>query len=81
MHAPTLLATCACLSGWLSTCAMAGSSSPPARGKLRPVKWPNVADGFASVNDMGQKGTTGGAGGKVGLPRLTGPPGCTPAYG
>jgi len=30
-----------------------------------PRKWADVADGFASVNAMGQNGTTGGAGGKT----------------
>ena len=28
-------------------------------------KWPDAADGFASVNAMGRNGTTGGAGGKT----------------
>ena len=42
--------------------AVAGA---PAKGKLPPRRWSNVADGFASVNAMGQDGTTGGAGGKT----------------
>ena len=35
------------------------------KAKLAPRKWSDVADGFASVNAMEQKGTTGGAGGNV----------------
>jgi len=50
---------------WFSACVFAGAASPPARGEVPPRKWPDVADGFASVNAMGQNGTTGGAGGKT----------------
>ncbi|MDQ3813057.1 MAG: pectin esterase [Armatimonadota bacterium] len=40
--------------------ALAGSEfTAPAR------RWPDAADGFASVEALGQKGTTGGAGGKI----------------
>ena len=58
------------LTWWLSASALAGSASPPASGspakvKTPPRKWADVADGFASINDMDQNGTTGGAGGKT----------------
>jgi pectate lyase len=37
-----------------------------AQNGIAPRKWSDVADaGFASVNDMDQNGTTGGAGGKI----------------
>jgi len=39
--------------------------APAKRAELAPRKWSDVADGFASVNAMGQNGTTGGAGGYV----------------
>ncbi len=51
--------------GWLSASALAGSASPPAKGEIRPRIWSDLADGFASVKDMDQNGTTGGAGGKT----------------
>ena len=65
MKGLTLLVTCACLAGCVSASALAGAPSPPPEGEFLPRKWPDVADGFASVNDMGQNGTTGGAGGKT----------------
>ena len=37
----------------------------PATGKEAARKWSDRPDGFASVDAMGQNGTTGGAGGKV----------------
>jgi len=39
--------------------------APAKRAELAPREWPQVADGFASVNAMGQNGTTGGAGGYI----------------
>lgn len=60
-----LLATCACLTGWFSTSALAASPSSSAKENVPPRKWSEVADGFASVNAMGQNGTTGGAGGRT----------------
>ena len=44
--------------------ARAGEA-PAKKVELPPREWPDVADGFASVNAMGQNGTTGGAGGYV----------------
>jgi len=56
--------------GWFSASALAGpalSPAPesPAKGQIPPRKWSDAADGFASVNAMGQNGTTGGAGGRT----------------
>jgi len=42
---------------------LAVGGEPGAKEKIPPRKWSDVADGFASVNAMGQNGTTGGAGG------------------
>ncbi len=50
-----LTAGSACLAG----------EKTPAKEKVPLREWPDVADGFASVNAMGQNGTTGGAGGKT----------------
>lgn len=38
---------------------------PLVGGAIGPSPWPDRADGFASVNALGQDGTTGGAGGRV----------------
>jgi len=45
----------------------AGSAAgrTPASGKTAPRQWSDRPDGFASVDAMGQNGTTGGAGGKT----------------
>jgi pectate lyase len=40
-------------------------TSAAAREAPPKGEWPDVADGFASVDAMGQNGTTGGAGGKT----------------
>ena len=47
-----------CLTVWFSASAVSGFSATP-MGLL------DVADGFASIDAMGQNGTTGGAGGQV----------------
>jgi len=41
------------------------AKSTPTKGEAAPRKWSDVADGFASLDGMGQNGTTGGAGGKT----------------
>ena len=58
---------CACAIAILASGygALAVAGAPPAKKETPPRKWPDVADGFASVNAMGQNGTTGGAGGYV----------------
>ena len=56
---------CASIIAFLA-CAGAGlavAGAPPAKGEVPPRKWSDVADGFASIKDMDQNGTTGGAGG------------------
>ena len=58
---------CACAIAILASGygALAVAGAPPAKKETPPRKWPDVADGFASVNAMGQNGTTGGAGGYI----------------
>jgi len=54
---------CAATALLIAGCLAAGAAAEPA--ELPSREWPEVADGFASVNAMGQNGTTGGAGGVV----------------
>ena len=58
---------CAATALLVAGCLAAATAAEPA--ELPAREWPEVADGFASVDAMGQNGTTGGAGGGINPPR------------